>query len=270
MTIFESKDFRTYLRHYLLQLPKRGRGELSKIANHLNVSTTLISQIVAGKKVLTPEQSQNMIQYLGLTGLEADYLNFLNQWERAGSSDLKKYWKTKLNQIREQSLKVADRLKTERTLNDHERSVFYSSPIYSSVRLYTSVGTHGKSLGDICSRFEIPPAKAQEILKFLVETGLCDFQNDRYFMGPQSTHLEKGSPHWLRHHSNWRTRAILRSESLSDEELMYTVGVSLSEKDFTLLREAMVNFIKKFLETVHQSPAEDIACLNLDFFWIQR
>jgi hypothetical protein len=51
---------------------------------------------------------------------------------------------------------------------------------------------------------------------------------------------------------------------------MYTAPVSLSRADFRALREEMVQFVQKFLKKVHASPAEEIACLNLDFFWIKR
>lgn len=90
------------------------------------------------------------------------------------------------------------------------------------------------------------------------------------FLAHKSTHLEQGSPHPLRHHSNWRIRAIRKSEELTERELMYTVLGSLSKGDFASLREEMVAFIKAYLAKVHASPAEDIACFNLDFFWIDR
>jgi len=51
---------------------------------------------------------------------------------------------------------------------------------------------------------------------------------------------------------------------------MYTVNVSLSKKDFDSLREEMVQFTEKFLKTVYLSPAEDIACFNIDFFWLRK
>ena len=88
-------------------------------------------------------------------------------------------------------------------------------------------------------------------------------------MGVQSTHVERGSPHLLKHHSNWRIKAIQASEKLSAQELMYSGQVSLSEKDFVILRTEMTKFIETFLKTVHESPAEEIACLNLDWFWIR-
>ena len=72
----------------------------------------------------------------------------------------------------------------------------------------------------------------------------------------------------MKHHANWRIKAIEASEMLEEEELMYTAQVSLSKKDFAILREEMATFIKTFLDRVHASPAEEIACFNLDWFWI--
>jgi uncharacterized protein (TIGR02147 family) len=270
MTIFTFQDTRSFLRSYITELPRKGRGEISRIARHLSVSTTLVSQVLAGEKSFTAEQSRALTKYLGLVGIEADYLMFLVQSDRAGSMELREFWKSKLDELRERSLKLSNRVSPKRVLNEQERATFYSSPLYSAIRLYTSVGEAGKSAAEIAERFRITRAKTAEILKFLTETGLCGQRSERYFMGAQSTHLEKGSAFLPRHHSNWRLRAIRHSEELSDSELMYTAPVSLSRADFDHLREEMVGMIKKFLHTVHASPAEDVACLNLDFFWVRE
>ena len=270
MSITNFKDIKGFLRHYISQLPKKGRGEISRMASFLGVSTTLVSQILKGQKTFTSEQGLTLIPYLGLQGVHADYLTFMIQFERAGTHELKKYWREKLDVLKEQSLKIANRVKSDRFFTDQEKSIFYSQTLYSSIRLFTSVGDRGKSLDEICERFELSRLKASEALKFLVETGLCLEKEGRYYLGSQKTHLEKGSPHLFRHQGNWRIKAIAQSESLTDEELMYTATISLSKKDFELLREEMVQFIKKFLDTIHASPAEEIACLNLDFFWIKK
>ncbi|MGZ6442070.1 MAG: DUF4423 domain-containing protein [Pseudobdellovibrionaceae bacterium] len=112
--------------------------------------------------------------------------------------------------------------------------------------------------------------KTAEIMDFLKASQLVNENNGKFTMGTQSTHLESSSPHIHKHHSNWRIRAIQASENLSDEELMYTVNVSLSKADFIVLREELVTLIKSFLKKVHDSPAEEIACLNLDWFWIRQ
>jgi uncharacterized protein (TIGR02147 family) len=270
MSIFKFSDLRPFLRSHITQLPKKGRGEISRIARHLGVSTTLVSQVLAGEKSLTPEQAQSLVEYLGLAPLEADYLTYLVQHERAGTPALRKYWKAKILDLRERSLKVANRVSTTRALTDQERAIFYSTPLYSALQLYTTIGKNGKSLTEICERFELNRLKAVEMMTFLTETGLCEEANGRYSPGVQSTHVERSSPHALKNISNWRIRAIQCSERLSERELMYTAPVSLSEADFDLLREEMVEFIKRFLDRVHASPAEEIACFNMDFFWIRK
>lgn len=95
-------------------------------------------------------------------------------------------------------------------------------------------------------------------------------KNENYFLGVQKTHLEYDSLHLIRHYNHWRLRSLVHSENLLESELMYTALVSLSRKDFDTLREEMTVFIKNFLDRVHESPAEEIACFNLDFFWIKK
>lgn len=65
-------------------------------------------------------------------------------------------------------------------------------------------------------------------------------------------------------------KAIQYADDLSETELMFTSPASLSREDFNRLRKKMVLFIQDFLKEVHASPAEDIACFNIDFFWIKK
>ena len=85
----------------------------------------------------------------------------------------------------------------------------------------------------------------------------------------QSTHLEKGSPHLSRFQKDWRLIAIEHAQKLSEDELMFTGPVTLSKSDFLKLREQLVQNIKDFLKVVHPSEAEEIACLNIDWFWVK-
>jgi uncharacterized protein (TIGR02147 family) len=270
MNLFQKKSSNAYLSHYLSQLPKGGRGEISRISRLLGVSTTLVSQVLSGAKIFTPEQAEKLTPHFGLSGIEADYFLYLVQHDRAGTPSLKKFWKEKLDIIRSQSLDLSKRVATDRHLTEEQKSIFYSSYLYSAVRLLCSTSKNGKSLDDICIHFEITRAHAGAILRFLTETGLCNLKSNRYEMGLQKTHLERSSPHLPRHHANWRLRAIERSETLSEEELLYTAPVSLSRKDFQELREEMVAFIQKFLDKVHASSAEEVACFNMDFFWVGK
>lgn len=270
MNIFDSKSTKDLLNSRLRSLPKNGRGESRRIALALGVSTTLISHILSGERALTPEQTEKLGEYLSLLPVERDYLITLNQYERAGSASLKKYWKEKLINIIAESKVVSKRIEPKRSLNDQESAIFYSNPLYSAIRLWTSTSKDGKRLDEIVERFELSRSRALKIINFLLSVGLLAQNADKFKMGTLGTHLESDSPHFQRHSANWRLKALQYSQDLSEDELMFTSPVSLSKNDFTVLREKMVLLVKDFLETVKLSPEEEIACLNLDFFWIRK
>lgn len=269
ISIFEFKGYPDYLRSYLKSLPKEGYGESKRIAEHLSVSSTFFSQILSQQRQLSPEQAQALAGYLGLNKLEANYLFYLVQLERAGSESLRVFLLEKLQEIKEQSLKLVNRIEPKKILSDHEKSVFYSSAIYSAVHLFCST-ENGRSVDDIVTRFDITRAKVIEIVRFLSETGLIIEESEKFRMTTQSTHVAQGSVYLLRHHANWRLQAIQASEDLTDTELMFTGQVSLSKADFEILREEIAKFIKVFLNRVHASPADEIANINIDWFWIRK
>lgn len=269
MSVFSYIDCREFLRERLRTLPKQGRGELAKIARHLNVNPTLISQIMSKARSFSPEQGLLLAEYFGLSDLERDYFLLMVQEEQASTHQLKELFREKREGLRTQALQVREQVRLERSLTEEERVRFYSSWSYSAVHLYCSVDPKGVTVEDVVGRFRMQRARVLEVLRFLVDVGLCEEKLGRYLMSTQSTFVEKGSPHLKRHHLNWRVKAMERQEDLEDTELMFTAQVSLSRADFEKLREMAMNFIKQAAEVVKDSPAEDVANLNLDFFWVK-
>ena len=91
----------------------------------------------------------------------------------------------------------------------------------------------------------------------------------RYTMGVQSTFVERGSPHLMKHHANWRVKAVQDSDLMRETDLMFTGQISLSNSDFLFLRERITEFIKLASERAKDSKAEDVACLNIDWFRVR-
>lgn len=268
MNVTEFFSTAVFLRTFIRALPKRGHGELSRIAKHLRISTTLVSQVLAGEKHFTTEQAEALASYLGLVKLDADYFIYLNQFERAGTEGLKKFWEAKLTELRQRSKIFVERVETDLTLNDKQKTIYYSNPIYACIRVFCSLGNKGKTLEEIATRFSLSRSKASELVDFLVDTQICKKTDNHYFVGAQKIHLETGSPYLPRHHTNWRLSAVQQLHKNTEEDHFYTGLVSLSEKDFMQLRKNMNDFIKECLNTVHESNPETMACMNLDFFKI--
>lgn len=267
MSIFNYDEYKSYFHNLIRSKGAAGRGEYRRLADVLGVHPTMISQILSGDKDFTLEQIVTLAKHYGLGKLEVKYIILLVEIARAGSVDLKQQLIEIKEELRKKSLQLSNRVQISKDLTDSQKATFYSSWVYSAIQIATSL-ERAINFDFLCQRFNLSPERVREVLDFLKESGLVVEQNGILKPGVKSTHVPKGSPFLIKHHANWRIKALEKSEVLSDEELMYSVNISLSRKDFKNLRGQMVEFIQNFLKTVHASPAEEIAQLNLDFFWL--
>lgn len=267
MSIFKHDDYKAYFHEVIKLKGSAGRGEYKRIAEALGVHPTMISQILSGDKHFTPEQIVRLTKYYGFGKDEIHYAILLVEIARAGSVELRKQLMDMKEEVQKKSLKLVNRVHVSTELSESQKAIFYSSWVYSAIQIASSL-ERAVNVDYFCKRFNLSLERVREVLEFLREAGLIIEQEGVFKPGSKSTHLAKDSPFIIKHHSNWRVKAIEKSEILSDEELMYSVNISLSQKDFKRLREDMIDFIQKFLKTVHASPAQEIAQFNLDFFWL--
>ena len=88
-------------------------------------------------------------------------------------------------------------------------------------------------------------------------------------MGQQRTYIDRGSIYFLKHHLNWRLKSIERSEVLTPDEKLYTVTMSLSQKDFLVIKEEISKLLNEILRISKTTEAEKLVCFNCDFFYIE-
>ncbi len=270
MNLFEFSDYKKFLNEWIRAQPSKGRGEVSRMSSAIRAHQSLLSQVLNGGRDLSPEQAFLLANYLRLTDLESEYFTTAVSLSRAGEHSFRIHLRKKLRLIKENATKVENRFDHDRRLTDEERAIFYSSWIYSAVRLFSSVSKNGKSVEEITEKFDLPRPRTVEIVSFLFSIGLLKKNADRYFLGEQRTFLEKGSPFLVRHHQNWRNKALQYADVIGDEELMFTSPISLSKEDFEKIRTRILEVVKEASQIVKASPAEDVACFNVDLFWIRK
>lgn len=268
MNIEKINNYRSFIRDYLSRRSPKGRGEIARMAQFLGVHSTFVSQVLGGSKDFSLEQAYSAAEYLNLSEIEKKYFLLLLQKDRAGSAALKNFFKEELETLKKSMLKVSNQMISHRDLTDTEKAMFYASWIYSAIRLYCSIG-NGKTLEDIVEHFSISRQKALQILDFLCEKNLCTRDGNRFKMGTQHTHIPNDSPFIIRHHMNWRTKALQQHEALTDEELAFTAPMSISAKDFATIREKILSCIKDSIEIAKKSEAEDLAFITIDWQWIK-
>lgn len=267
MSPFEFDDYKLFLRAHLSSLPKGGRGETNRLALHLGVHPTLVSQVMRGDKHFTPEQMQQACAFFGFNEIDSDILILRVQEARAGTKDLKRYFRRKIDELAKKSQSIGERIKLGNKLSDYERSVFYSSWMYAAVHLFLTIDD-GQTLEAISQKFGLPRAKVSEILEFLKSAGLCVSDGTRFQALEVQSHLS-GSPFSGRHLTNWRLQALQKCEQQGRDEFIYSAPFSVSRKDFERIKIRLIHELDAAVKVIKDSSAEDVACLNIDLFWVK-
>lgn len=270
MTTLNHQNYQEFIKEMIEKKPRKGRGEMQRMAQYLSIHSTLVSQIMSGSRDLTVEQAHDLSQYLELTESETEYFQLLVQISRASTMNYKKHLQLKLQAFKEEAQKVSKRFSKSDELQEHEKSVFYSSWIYSAIRLYCSTSEEGRTLEDIVSYFQISRTKALEYLQFLTQCRLCESKKDKFFMGQQRTYIDRGSIFFLKHHLNWRLKSIQRSEIAKPEEKLYTVTMSISEEDFAKINLEVTKLLNDIMKISKNTKAEKLVCFNCDLFYIEN
>lgn len=268
MDLYAHDDYRDYVRSTILSRPQQGRGEITRMAAHLGIHSTLMSLILSGKRELNQEQAFELCSYFEFTESETEYFLLLVQIQRAGTVALKKHYTKKAEEFRRQSMKLSARVKTGTVLKDVDKAVFYSSWVYSAIRLFCSTSSQGKTLEEITQYLARPRAKVLEEVSFLLGAGLLGENKGRYQMLTQRTFVEFGSPLLVKHHTNWRLKSLQAADRITPDELMVTSPCSLSKSDFQKLKKMLMDFVRDSSEIIRDSEPEGVACLNLDLYWL--
>lgn len=265
--LFSYQNTGKLLKSFISTQPQKGRGLVKTLAELLGVASPQVSQFLSGVKTVTVDQAYLIAKYFSWSELEVEYWMALVDFERANHHEVKKHFQKKLEKIKKDSLTISKVVGQATELNDKDKGRFYSSWIFSAVRLYCSIGS-GKRITEIHQAFvEFEPIELNEVIEFLLQTQLLHKNGLLYEMGTARTFVPKGSPFLKQHQSNWRLRALERAHVITDEELMFTAPMSISAAGFKKIRKDLQAWIQKISEELAgYGDAEEVVCLNLDLF----
>lgn len=255
------------LQDYIFLKPKRGRGLIQELANHLRISQPQMSQLFRGIKNMTIENAIAIAHFFHWSPEETDYWIYLVERERASDFTTKKYFENKMDQVKSKALSIKESFGPHHELNDNDKAEFYSSWLYSAIRLFCSI-KNGKTRQQILSSFpEVNPNTIDKVLNFLVEKKLLKKQSDLYVLGENKTFVKRGSPFLKSHLTNWRIRAVEIANNISDEEIMFSAPFSISKKGFAIIRKELQQQIESLSKNLESyGDAEDVICLNIDLY----
>lgn len=259
ISIYEYRDFREYLKELFKQVDTNKESKLtaSSLARSINVSTSLMSQVLSGDKQFNPDQAFAICDFLKLKDHEIDYFLLMIEWDRAAHHKLKARLEKKMHLAEERARKIETRVTKDFELSDESKAIYYSSWLYTGVRNLTAIG----SLNDVkalANYLQVSEVFLEKVINFLIQEGLCKNVDGNLTYGPAHTHLSVDSPLVTKHHQNWRLRAFQKMELRSQDDLFYTCPMSLSNNAALQIRKLLPQIIEDILKITGPSPSEDI------------
>jgi uncharacterized protein (TIGR02147 family) len=236
-----------------------------KIALHLDISSTMVSQIFKGDKQLSLEMAFEICSFLQLENSEVDYFLLLVELQKAGSHKLKKHYHLRIKEFQNQQKTMESRIKSDLVLDQEQKEIFYSNWIYSATRMLTGLPEF-QELNKIAHRLQTQEKTMIQIIEFLIKNNLCIKKNNKIQQGPAKTFIPASSPLTQRHHSNWRLLGMQKMFPVNEQNLFYTCPMSISKKVADEIRKELPTFIEQISKKVLDSDSEVVRCLNIDWF----
>lgn len=271
--IYEYRDYKQLLRHWLDDETTGGRGSRKLLAEAMGCQVSHVTNVLNGDSHLSLEQADAAARHFGFSQGELDYFLLLLQLNRAGTRGLRESLSRLLEEHSARHRNLKERLKISETVRREQESLYYSSWHYGAIHVLLSIPEF-QTRESLSQRLSLPQERVDEVLAFLVDAGLAEKQGVAQFqIRNPVVHLAKSSPLIRRHHANWRLKTIAALESGavrfssadSFENLHYSAVVTLSDDDLARVREILTRALAESLDVIRASPEQDAAVLSIDW-----
>lgn len=263
-SVFDFKNYCSYLKHKLGS-EKQRTGQKSKASAFIGCQTAYLSQILSDKADLSLEQGEKMARFLELGPEESHFFLLLLQKDRAGSRELKLYFDKQIEKILTEREKVKSRIEINKDLTELQKNKYYSSWVYLAAHMGLSI-PNLQLPRNLSKYLGLDLQRLYEVLNFLVQAGLAIQDGENYKISPTHIHLGNDEDNILKHHSNWRLRALMNLESKKNSPINYAVTYSVSRADAKKIQQNILQMIEENMKIVAPSPEEVLMCNVIDFF----
>jgi len=265
--LFEFQDYKEYLLKVLERMPGNGHGVRSQMATAMNSQVAFVSQVLNKDAHFNLDQAEDLNKFFGHTNDEADYFLLLVQFARAGTSALKTRLSRQIEEFRKKRLLLKERVDIRHTISREDQMAYYSTWIHAAIHVMVTIPEF-QTKQAIAQYFHLSLERVNESLEFLISIGLIENANGLFKPRVDRTFLPSDSVMIMKHHTNWRIKAIESFERPPAQDLHFSAVFSLSKADVYQVKEALIAATNRTRELIRKSKEEELHCLSLDFFKI--
>lgn len=267
VSIFEFTDYKAYILARITCAPSKGRGLRRQIAGAMGCQVAYVSHVLAGDRHFSLEQAEAITRFFALREDESEYFLLLVQHNRSGTQHLRHALQQQLNRRREDYQQLKSRVRLKGRITGEDQAIYYSSWHYQAIRMLLTIPQY-RTTPAIAKRLDLPIKRVSEVLSFLIAKGLAKETSKGYVTTESQIHLGGDSPLISKLHANWRIHALQSFDRRNPDDLHYSGAVTLSNRDFQIVREIMVKALLESLNVIKPSKEERICALAMDFYEI--
>jgi len=264
LTIFHYQSYKTYLEAVLSE-----RGRKKSLCDFIPIQTAFFSNVLKGKNNLSLEHGIRVCEFLNLNEKESHFLMLLLQFEKAGSKSLENYYLKQIKEMQREENKISSKIASHQTIAVEDQMQFYNSWLYVAIHILCSIPAH-QSRTAIRNYLKMPTTTVDPIINFMVNKGMLREENGRLSIGQYRTHLAKDSPFLIKHHTNWRLRAVqsLDFEQTGEhsDDLHYSLVMSLAKSDIEKMKQIVFDAITRADSVLQSTRSEVMYSFCMDWF----
>lgn len=263
--LFESRDYRQYLKFRLEQDPQR--APRTRMAQFIHCQLSFVTRVLSYQAHFSLEQAFRLNEYFGHFGDEAEYFLFLLQYERAATEGLKSFFNSKLDGLSAKRTEFKERLPTSAQMSTEDQLIYYSSWYYTAIHILVGIKAL-QTRQSLANHLKLSLQETSHYLNFLLSRGFVGEVEGKLVDNKVPMLLPKSSPLISKLHANWRIKAMESFDRVKETDVHFSGVYTLSKSDKEKLQRQIVNFIHSADKQIRSSP-EEIGCvLAVDFFEI--
>lgn len=262
--IFSFNNYRLFIRAWI-EAQDKTRGLHVQMCKAMECQSAHLSRVLQEKIHLTMDQIFLLSQFLGLSQSESAYFLKLAEHDRAGNNRYRRQLFDELKQMKRTHENLSKRFQESQIEDTKKEMTYYSSWHWTAIHFITAINTY-RTPNRIAERLGLATNFVKSSLELLEKFELVKKDGDQWIINSGSIHLPKTSPLNSIQHGNWRARAVLKSQDVSEDGIHYTIVQSISEKDFEQIKQLLLKAIDDYKKIANPSLSEELICFSLDFF----
>ena len=116
----------------------------------------------------------------------------------------------------------------------------------------------------------LPQETVQNALEFLSQNGFVKHGEGQWVPTETWLRLDKQSPHIVKHHANWRQKAIQNLEVQTDEDLHYSGIFSVDARTALRVKDRLLAYLQEQMKEFEAAKEEDLFAVGIDFFRVVK